>query len=119
MTALRLGVDVGGTNTDGVVVNANGDVLSAHKVPTTPDPMDGIREAIEAVLPDVDTGAITQVMLGTTHPANAIIQRKGLDRVGILRLAAPGSFAVRPGSAWPDDLARTILGPTAIIHGGF
>jgi N-methylhydantoinase A/oxoprolinase/acetone carboxylase beta subunit len=119
MTALRLGIDVGGTNTDAVVVDEAGAVLAAEKVPTTPDPMDGIRSAMSAVLPQVDRGAIAQVMLGTTHPANAIIQRQGLDPVGILRIAAPSSYAVRPGAAWPTELAAVVLGPTAIIHGGF
>ena len=119
MTALRLGIDVGGTNTDAVVVDEAGSVLASQKVPTTPDPMDGIKAAMLAVLPQVDKAAVAQVMLGTTHPANAIIQRKSLDRVGILRLAAPGSFAVRPGSAWPAELVDTILGPTDIIEGGF
>jgi N-methylhydantoinase A/oxoprolinase/acetone carboxylase beta subunit len=119
MTVLRLGVDVGGTNTDAVIVDEAGAVLASHKVPTTPDPMEGIRSAIAGVLIGVDKVAIGQVMLGTTHPANAIIQRRGLDRVGILRLAAPSSFAVRPGAAWPVELAQAILGPTAIVHGGF
>ncbi len=119
MTALRLGVDVGGTNTDAVVVDEAGSVLASQKVPTTPDPMDGIRAAIQSVLPQVDRSAVVQVMLGTTHPANAIIQRKGLDRIGILRIAAPSSYAVRPGTAWPVELVEAILGPTAIIHGGF
>ena len=119
MTALRLGVDVGGTNTDAVVVDEAGAVLVSHKVPTTPDPMDGIRAAMQSVLPEVDRASIRQVMLGTTHPANAIIQRRGLDRIGILRVAAPSSYAVRPGAAWPAELLAAILGPTAIIHGGF
>ena len=119
MTALRLGVDVGGTNTDAVVVDEAGAVLASHKVPTTPDPMDGIRAAMQSVLPEVDRASIRQVMLGTTHPANAIIQRRGLDRIGILRVAAPSSYAVRPGAAWPAELLEAILGPTAIIHGGF
>lgn len=118
MTALRLGVDVGGTNTDAVIVDEAGEVLASQKVPTTRDPMDGIRAAMSAVLPQVDKGAIAQVMLGTTHPANAIIQRQGLDRIGLLRTAAPSSYAVRPGAAWPPELAQAILGPTAIIHGG-
>ena len=118
MTALRLGVDVGGTNTDGVIVDEAGAVVASQKVPTTPDPMDGIRAAMSAVVEQVDRDAIAQVMLGTTHPANAIIQRKGLDRIGLLRTAAPSSYAVRPGAAWPPELADVILGPTAIVHGG-
>jgi len=119
MTALRLGVDVGGTNTDAVVVDEAGAVLASQKVPTTPDPMDGIRAAMAAVIGRVDKSSIVQVMLGTTHHANAIIQRKGLDTIGILRVAAPSSYAVRPGAAWPVELLEAILGPTAIVHGGF
>jgi len=58
-------------------------------------------------------------MLGTTHPANAIIQRRDLGRVGVLRLAAPASLAIRPGASWPQDLHRSVIGPTAIVGGGF
>ena len=101
MKTLRLGIDVGGTNTDAVVVDGAGTVIASIKVPTTPDPLDGIRAAIAGVTPKVDRTAIGQAMLGTTHPANAIIQRRGLDRVGMIRLAAPGSYAVAPGTAWP------------------
>ena len=86
MKTLRLGIDVGGTNTDAVVVDDAGSVIASVKVPTTPDPLDGIRGAIAGVVGSVDRGRITQAMLGTTHPANAIIQRRGLDPVGILRL---------------------------------
>jgi N-methylhydantoinase A/oxoprolinase/acetone carboxylase beta subunit len=119
MSRLRLGIDVGGTNTDAVVVDDAGAVLASKKVTTTPDPMDGIRGALEGVLPGIDKSAISQAMLGTTHPANAIIQRRGLDRVGILRLAAPSSLLVTPGTAWPDELVEAILGPASIIEGGF
>ncbi|MEI7745813.1 MAG: hydantoinase/oxoprolinase family protein, partial [Chloroflexota bacterium] len=119
MTRLRLGIDVGGTNTDGVIVDDAGAVIAAAKTPTTPEPLDGIRAVMAAVIAGIDKSSITQVMLGTTHPANAIIQRKGLDKVGILRLSAPASYSVRPGAAWPDDLHAMVVGPTAIVHGGF
>lgn len=119
MNRLRLGIDVGGTNTDGVIVDDRGAVVAAAKTVTTPEPLDGIRTVMATVIEGVDKASITQVMLGTTHPANAIIQRKGLDRVGILRLAAPSSYSVRPGAAWPDDLRAMVMGPTAIVHGGF
>jgi len=119
MNRLRLGIDVGGTNTDGVIVDDAGAVIAAAKTPTTPEPLDGIRTVMATVIEGIDKTRITQVMLGTTHPANAIIQRKSLDRVGILRLAAPSSYSVRPGAAWPDDLRAMVVGPTAIVHGGF
>lgn len=119
MRRLRLGIDVGGTNTDAVIVDEAGAVVAFAKVPTTPDPLDGIRSAMERVIVGIDAPSVTQAMLGTTHPANAIIQRKGLDRVGVLRLAAPSSLAVRPGAAWPADLHAAVIGPTAIVEGGF
>ena len=119
MSKLRIGIDVGGTNTDAVVVDEAGQVLVARKSATTPDPFDGIRNVMEQVLVGVDTGQVTQAMLGTTHPANAIIQRRDLGKVGVLRLAAPSSLAIRPGAAWPQDLHRTVIGPSAIVGGGF
>ena len=119
MNRLRIGIDVGGTNTDGVLVDDEGSVLVARKTPTTPDPLDGIHALLAELLVGIDRRRITQAMLGTTHPANAIIQRRDLGRVGVLRLAAPTSFAVRPGAAWPADLLATVLGPTEIVGGGF
>jgi len=114
----RIGIDVGGTNTDAIVVDGSGAVVAATKSATTPDPFDGIRHSMEKVIAGIDTNEVTQAMLGTTHPANAIIQRRGLQRVGAIRLAAPASMGVRPGVAWPKDLLDTIMGPIDIVGGG-
>ncbi len=114
----RIGIDVGGTNTDAVLIDDQGAVLSSIKVATTVDPLDGIRDALRAVLEGQDASLVSRAMLGTTHPANAIIQRQGLDKVGVLRLALPSSTAVDVGAAWPQDIRDVVLGPTAIIHGG-
>ncbi|QWF85380.1 hydantoinase/oxoprolinase family protein [Amycolatopsis sp. CA-230715] len=119
MSRLRIGIDVGGTNTDAVLVDDHDTVLAAEKTPTTSEPLDGIRAVLTAILDGVDRAKVDQVMLGTTHPANAVIQRRGLSEVGVLRLAAPTSFAVRPGAAWPADLRAQVLGPVAIVGGGF
>lgn len=117
---LRLGIDVGGTNTDAVLVDELGSVMAIHKAPTTPDPLAGISAAISAVLTeDINRGAVRQAMLGTTHLANAIIQRRDLGRVGILRLAAPSSLAVRPGADWPSDLRSEVIAAVEITEGGF
>lgn len=115
---LRIGIDVGGTNTDAVVVDAAGTVTQSVKTATTKDPIDGIRAALDAVLDGVDKSRISKAMLGTTHPANAIIQRRGLDPVAILRLAAPSSLGVRPGAAWPTDIRDTVIRASSIIEGG-
>ncbi|MFE4777787.1 hydantoinase/oxoprolinase N-terminal domain-containing protein [Streptomyces sp. NPDC056713] len=116
--SLRIGIDVGGTNTDAVVVDDDGQVVATTKSATTPDPFDGIRESLAKVVQGVDAAEISQAMLGTTHPANAIIQRRDLEKVGVLRLAAPASMGVRPGVAWPADLHRAIIHKAAIVKGG-
>ena len=115
---LRIGVDVGGTNTDAVVIDESGSVAAEVKVATTPDPIDGIRAALGNVLEGLDHSRISKAMLGTTHSANAIIQRRGLDRVAVLRLAAPSSLGVRPGAAWPPDIREAVIGAAAIVEGG-
>ncbi|MFP4554923.1 MAG: hydantoinase/oxoprolinase family protein [Actinomycetota bacterium] len=65
-----LGVDVGGTFTD-VVVLEDG-VLTGRKVPTTPDQSDGVAEAV--------AGLDAEVFLhGTTAATNTLLEEKGAD----------------------------------------
>ncbi|GKZ37213.1 hypothetical protein AbraIFM66950_008670, partial [Aspergillus brasiliensis] len=45
----RLGVDVGGTNTDAVLIRLDPvAILASHKAPTTPDVTTGITAAVQA-----------------------------------------------------------------------
>ncbi|WP_353827713.1 hydantoinase/oxoprolinase N-terminal domain-containing protein [Agromyces sp. SYSU T0242] len=115
----RIGIDVGGTNTDAVILDEQLRVVSAVKRPTTADTGDGVADAIDAVLEasGVDPGRIAFAMLGSTHCTNAIVERRGLGRVGVLRLGAPATTAVPPLEGWPDDL-RAALGEHAYVVGG-
>jgi N-methylhydantoinase A/oxoprolinase/acetone carboxylase beta subunit len=74
MPDLRLGIDVGGTNTDAVILDADANVLAKTKQPTTADVTSGIRAAIDAVLraSGIDPARLSHVMLGTTHATNAV-----------------------------------------------
>ncbi len=119
MSGLRLAVDVGGTNTDAVIVDDHGRIIATSKTPTTPDAAHGIRASLGAVLAKVDTTAVGRAMLGTTHPANALIKASGLARVGVLRLGAPATVSVQPRYGWTPRIAQAIAGPTAIVRGGF
>ena len=94
---LRLGIDVGGTNTDAVIVDLADQVLASAKSPTTQDVTSGVENALRAVLADshVSPTAIRYAMLGTTHCTNAIVTRRGLNRVGVIRLGAPATGALR------------------------
>jgi N-methylhydantoinase A/oxoprolinase/acetone carboxylase beta subunit len=112
---VAIGIDVGGTNTDAVALASDGRVLARTKTPTTPDPADGIARALAVV---ARAGEVTRVALGTTHATNAIVQRRGLLKVAVLRLGAPGSTAVRPLAGWPPDLAEACAGPVLVASGG-
>jgi N-methylhydantoinase A/oxoprolinase/acetone carboxylase beta subunit len=112
---VTIGIDVGGTNTDAVALATDGRVLARTKTPTTPDPADGIASALATV---AHAGAVTRVALGTTHATNAIVQRRGLRPVAVLRLGAPGSTAVSPFAGWPRDLVEAVAGPVLVAQGG-
>jgi N-methylhydantoinase A/oxoprolinase/acetone carboxylase beta subunit len=118
---LRIGIDVGGTHTDAVLLNTAHHVLAKLKVPTTPDVTSGVQAALAGVLAaeDEHTAArVTHVMVGTTHAMNAILERRRLRKVAVLRLAAPSGLAIRPLLAWPDDLRDSVLACAAIVGGG-
>ena len=115
---LRLGVDVGGTNTDAVVLDADDRLLTKAKVPTTADVTSGIESAFAGVVGQVDRARITHAMFGTTHATNAVLQRRGLRRVGVLRLGGPATRAIRPLFGWPEDLRAVISSDELIVDGG-
>ena len=67
-----IGIDVGGTFTDFVVLDASG--LTVHKVPTTPsDQSQAILQGLAVLSVDPDA----PVMHGTTTATNALLQRRG------------------------------------------
>ncbi|MEM8984053.1 MAG: hydantoinase/oxoprolinase family protein [Pseudomonadota bacterium] len=117
---MRLGVDVGGTNTDAVLM-AGVHVKCSQKTPTTSDISDGIVAAVRAVLDDSRAAAssIETVMIGTTHFTNALVERRGLLPVGVIRIALPASSGVEPFAGWPRDLVAAVRGGVRLVRGGF
>lgn len=116
MGEVRIGIDVGGTNTDAVTVDPEGTVLARAKLPTTPDPAAGIDRALALVAEGFED-RVGLVGLGTTHALNAILRRRDLRRVAVLRLGAPGTLAVPPLTGWPPDLLAA-LGDVALVARG-
>ena len=116
----KLGIDVGGTNTDAVLIDENLDVVASVKQHTTANIYDGILNAVRAVLEQagVDRSEIRQAMLGTTQCTNAIVERKNLAPIGILRIGAPASRGIPPMVDWSEDLKAIAVG-SAIVGGGF
>jgi len=71
----RVGIDVGGTNTDAVLLDGD-TVVHTVKTPTTADVTSGITRALRELLTAVaPAGPIHAVMIGTTHFTNAVVQR--------------------------------------------
>ncbi len=116
----KLGIDVGGTNTDAVLIDENLHVVTSIKQHTTANIYDGILNAVHAVLQQsgVDRKDIRQAMLGTTQCTNAIVERKNLAPIGILRIGAPASRGIPLMVDWAEDLKKIAV-KTAIVGGGF
>ncbi len=116
----RMGIDVGGTNTDAVILDRDDQVLAKAKVPCTPDITGGITAAIDTVLraPAVDATRITHVMLGTTHATNAVLERRSLRKVAVIRIGGPATHGIRPMFEWPADLSAAVSAGATIVDGG-
>ncbi|KAJ7682259.1 Hydantoinase/oxoprolinase-domain-containing protein [Mycena polygramma] len=126
MPVFRIGVDVGGTNTDGVLLDPTSQVdkgiLAWHKCPTTPNPSHGIEAVITTLLQTatVDAQEIASVTIGTTHFINAVLEKdhNRLAPVAVIRLCGPFSRDVYPAIDWPKDLRDIICQYCGFVDGG-
>ncbi|MBC2808599.1 hydantoinase/oxoprolinase family protein (plasmid) [Rhizobium ruizarguesonis] len=116
---MRIGIDVGGTNTDAALMDGSL-VLGACKSPTTSDVGSGIVAVLKQVLSmtGVSVAEIQAVMIGTTHFTNAVVERKRLLEVAAIRLGLPATKALPPMTDWPKDLADTLGRHTFMVRGG-
>jgi len=88
-SGLRLGVDVGGTFTDLLLIDEGAGRIHTAKVPSTPeDSSIGVLNGIERLCEQagIDAGDIDQVMHGTTVATNTVLTRSGA-RVGLVTTA--------------------------------
>lgn len=138
---LRIGVDVGGTNTcvlshsptreklknsDAVILDlspgATTPVLASHKATTTPDVTLGIQNAVRATLEKakVDISKIQAIAIGTTSFVNSLIERNAekLERVAVIRLCGPYSRLSPPFAGFPYELRHVLEGPAFLVEGG-
>ncbi len=114
--ALRIGIDVGGTNTDAAVMSGR-EVLSSSKAPTSPDVITGIVAALTAAGTGHDLGRADAVVIGTTHFINAIVSASGLVPVVALRLCTDDP-TLGPFTDWPPALAATVNDGVRFASGG-
>ena len=104
----RIGIDIGGTFTDLVVLDATGSVHRAKVLSTPKDYSNGIARGLEALMAEagLDVSRITQIMHGTTIATNALLEGKGAtvalittagfrDVLEIRRLRMPVLYDIR------------------------
>ncbi|MFE0148416.1 hydantoinase/oxoprolinase N-terminal domain-containing protein [Nonomuraea sp. NPDC059007] len=117
---MRIGIDVGGTHTDAVLLDPAMNVVATIKTATTADVTRGVVTALTDLLDshNLDRGQVTAVMIGTTHFTNALVTRRRLARTGVVRLALPATAALPPTSDWPAELIAAIRPSVHMCHGG-
>ena len=86
---MLLGIDVGGTFTDAVIIDGANVVSWAKRRTTKDNLMNGITEALGAILVDIDSAQIEQVTLSTTVVTNTIVEHKE-QPVDLYVIAGPG-----------------------------
>lgn len=91
---MLVGLDVGGTFTDAVVVD-EGRILKSHKCRTTkPNLMEGIEAALAGVATAIEPTKVTRVTLSTTIVTNALVMNQ-VDPVDLYVIPGPG-MDIRP-----------------------
>ncbi|ORY25558.1 DUF917-domain-containing protein [Naematelia encephala] len=124
----RIGVDVGGTNTDGVLMDVSQvglperGILAMHKASTSPDVTTGISAAVSSVLKTsgVPPTSISSLTIGTTHFINAVLTRdkRRLKPVAIIRICGPYTRQCPPLADWPKPLRNLVEGHVGYVDGG-
>ncbi|MCP9976193.1 hydantoinase/oxoprolinase N-terminal domain-containing protein [Streptomyces somaliensis] len=117
---VRIGIDVGGTNTDAVLMDGDR-VVAAVKSPTTDDVTAGIVTALKQLEYQSPTplDRARAVMIGTTQFTNAIVEARGLAPTGCVRLGLPATAAVPPMADWPPRLTHALGVQHHLCHGGY
>src|SRR5579884_2521049 len=76
---MRVGFDVGGTFTDFVLQNADGELLTGKRLTTYPDPSEGCLAGLDEIIAraGLSWDGLLQAVHGTTLGSNIVIERKG------------------------------------------
>ena len=115
-----IGVDIGGTNTDAVLVDDQNKIICAVKTTTTNDISIGFSTALNNLIEQsaIQPNQVQGIFLGTTHATNAILQKKDLFRVGVIRIAGQRPETLPVAFAWPQDLKDAVIGGVETVGGG-
>ncbi len=122
----RLGVDVGGTFTDVLIINDESGQTFTAKVPSTPeDSSIGVLNGISRICNEsnIDPSKVNRVMHGTTVATNALLTGKGAV-VGLVTTAGyestlqvARSFCPGGLGGWVTFVKRPLLAPLELTIG--
>ncbi len=119
---VTIGIDIGGTNSDCVVLDRQQRLLCRAKTPTTADITTGIdnlfRETFQS--PDgVIPSDVQALFVSSTHATNALLEARSLYRVGLIRIASNNPVAIPPCMGWPEELRRVLDVQMITLPGGY
>lgn len=126
-SSLVIGIDVGGTNTDAVLLDTKQTgseaIVSWHKTLTEANVTLGLQKTLHGLLQKApgNERKIAAVTLGTTHFLNAILEHDAsrLEKVAVIRLASYEFTSQTPSFVdWPPVLRGLMQGHIAIVPGG-
>jgi len=106
-----IGIDIGGTNIDAVLLDEDEKILRSCKIPQDL----GVEQAIKALSPP----SIKAIHIGTTLATNAILEGKGLFKVGVIRLAGQRPGTLDPCFKWPEHLRDNVFVGVRTVMGGY
>lgn len=114
---VTIGVDVGGTFTDFVVMDEHSNALTTRKVPSTPNnPSIAVLAGVDLLLELVESPAeITSFLHGSTITTNALIQHRGARMALLLTQNLRGIFQVQSQQRVGPRRSTTMQRPPALV----
>jgi N-methylhydantoinase A/oxoprolinase/acetone carboxylase beta subunit len=114
-----IGIDIGGTHTDAVLIDSNKNIVKKYKTETSADLEEGVKVGLEHLIQGIDKKSIRGIFVGTTHATNAVVENKNLYRVGVIRIAGHHPKTLNPCFSWPDEIRKSVYVGAVTIDGGF
>jgi N-methylhydantoinase A/oxoprolinase/acetone carboxylase beta subunit len=115
-----IGIDVGGTNTDIVLIDENKKIIFKDKKLTTKPIFKGIIDFLEDILKIYNSEDIFYISIGSTFAINSLLEGKNLSKVGVIRIIESQSeYNIPPCFNWPKNIKEKTLASFVNLKGGF
>ncbi|HBL98958.1 TPA: hypothetical protein DDZ86_04945 [Candidatus Dependentiae bacterium] len=117
---LTIGIDIGGTNTDCVVLNKQQQIVFRTKTATSSDIVGGIDTVLTAARASatLQQHNVKAIFISSTHATNALLEARNLLKVGVLRIASNNPSCIPSCLGWPEPIKAALNLQTITIPGG-